>query len=304
MSKKEAEILLETGTNELEVLEFVIADNHFGINVAKVRELIQYQTIQKIPHAQPSVEGIMRSRDEVLTVVDLAHYLGYPASEDTLHDILIIASFNTINVAFHVHRVEGILRVSWKSIEKPSSAIYGQEEGIVTGIIKLDNRMIAMIDFEKIMYDINPQSSIEAHANFIKESKDKSTRPILVAEDSALLSKMIVEALQKSGYTSIVHKANGLEAWEYLQTLKKKPGPVEDYVACIITDIEMPQMDGHHLTKIVKEDAFFSKVPVVIFSSLISETMKVKGKEVGADAQLSKPEIESLIQIIDSLILS
>ena len=303
MNNFDTDILLETGTNELEILEFVIENDRFGINVAKIRELIQYQPIQKLPHSQRSVEGIMRSRDEVLTVVDLANYLNYPPSPDTGHDILIIASFNQINVAFHVHRVEGILRISWQSIEKPNAAIYGRDEGIITGIVKLDNRMIALIDFEKIICDINPSSSIEAHASGIRENRDKSMRPILIAEDSALLSKMIVDALQKAGYMNIIHKANGLEAWDYLETLKTRPGPIEDHLACIITDIEMPQMDGHHLTKRVKSDPVLAILPVVIFSSLITETMMLKGKEVGADAQLSKPEIGGLINIIDDLIL-
>lgn len=303
MNKRETAILLETGTNELEVLEFIVAGNHFGINVAKVRELIQYQTIQKIPHAQSSVEGIMRSRNEILTVVDLAHYLGYPASDDTIHDILIIASFNQMSVAFHVHKVEGILRVSWETIEKPNSAIYGGDEGIVIGIVKLEDRMITLIDFEKIMYDINPSSSIQAHASEIIEGQSDSARPVLIAEDSAVLSKMILESLHKAGYQSVTTTSNGKEAWDYLQTIKEKPGDIQDHVACIITDIEMPQMDGHHLTKRVKEDPVLSQIPVVIFSSLISDEMKHKGKAVGADAQLSKPEIGQLVQTIDQLIL-
>ena len=303
MNKRETAILLETGTNELEILEFVIGDNHFGINVAKIRELIQYQTIQTVPHAQASVEGIMRSRDEVLTVVDLGHYMGFPSSEDVTHDILIIASFNEMNVAFHVHKVEGILRVSWGDIEKPSSAIYGDEEGIITGIVKLEDRMISLIDFEKIMFEINPSSSIQAHSGGIAEGQRNIRRPIMVAEDSALLGKMIVESLHKAGYLNVIRMANGREAWDYLQNLKSIPGPVIDQVACLITDIEMPQMDGHHLTKRVKEDAVLSEIPVVIFSSLISEAMMEKGKAVGADAQLSKPEIGRLVSVIDGFVL-
>lgn len=297
MGKRDSSILLETGTNELQVLEFVIAGNHFGINVAKVRELVQYQGVQRIPHSQPSVEVIVRPRNEVFTVVDLAKYMEFPASEDPEHDILIITEFNQMSVAFHVHKVDGITRISWETVEKPNAAIYGDKEGIITGIAKLEDRMIALIDFEKIMYEITPSSSVEAHADEVAENTDNSNslKPILIAEDSPLLNKMLVNALNKAGYQNIIKTSNGQEAWDYLQGVRDKPGSV----ACVITDIEMPQMDGHHLTKRIKEDSNLSKIPVVIFSSLITEAMVSKGKEVGADAQLSKPDIGKLVETIN-----
>lgn len=302
MRKKKQGILLETGTNELEMLEFRVAEHHFGINVAKVQELIQYQPVQKMPRSQPYVEGVFKPRDEVFTVVDLAGYLGLEPSNDLERDIFIVAGFNQMRVAFHVHRVESIHRISWEAIEKPSESIFGGSDGVITGIAKVDDRLISIVDFEKIIYDINPDSSIHHHANKVASDRPTNTAPILIAEDSMVLRKMLLEALLKAGYLNVTVTDNGREAWERLQSLKEKPGEVQEHVALVITDIEMPQMDGHHLCKRIKEDPQLHKIPVVIFSSLISDEMRHKGEEVGADAQLAKPDIVHLVEVVDGLI--
>jgi two-component system chemotaxis response regulator CheV len=184
MKPAETEILLESGTNELEILEFSVGGNHYGINVAKVRELLQYQPIQQMPHAQPSVEGVICPRNELLTVIDLAAYLGHPPSERTKHDIFIVTEFNQSHAAFHVHQVMGIHRISWELIEKPDSAVFGGEDGVVTGVAKLSGNLISILDFEKIMADINPNISAEENASLI-DSPDQpdSSHRILVAED-------------------------------------------------------------------------------------------------------------------------
>ncbi len=299
----ESKIMLETGTNELGLLEFRIGTNSFGINVAKVRELLQYRPVQPMPHAQPYVEGVICPRNELLTVIDLAGYLKCPPSERMEQDIFIITAFNQTDIAFHVHQVVGIHWISWETIEKPNSAIFGDSEGVVTGIAKLKDTLITILDFEKIMVDINPGVSVAADALLIQSpARQDSAHSILVVEDSMMLRKMISDALQKAGYMNIIMKENGQEAWEYLTGLKEEDGPIEKQVSCVITDIEMPQMDGHHLTKRIKESKKLSKLPVVIFSSLISDEMILKGKEVGADAQLSKPQIHLLVGRLAELI--
>lgn len=304
MKLDDTSILLESGTNELEVLEFFLAGTSFGINVSKVRELIRYDKVQKIPQAQPHVEGIFCPRKEIFTVVDLAGYLELPASEAPEKDLLIITYFNQISTAFHVHGVRSIHRLSWEDIEKPNSSIYGGVEGVVTGIAKIEERMVPILDFEKIMVDINPGSSVEANSAKLEKNRpmEENNSPILVAEDSMILRKMILESLHKAGYINVEVVENGLDAWNYLESVKQSGTPVKDQVACLITDIEMPQMDGHHLTKRVKDDRQLAQIPVIIFSSLISPEMMIKGRELGADAQLSKPDIGQLVGILDGLI--
>ena len=299
----ETDILLETGTNELEILEFVISGNNYGINVAKITELMQIQEIQEMPLAHPCVEGVFQPRNEVYTIVDLSRYLGMGPSENPDKDILIISNFNRMNIAFHVHAVESIFRISWQDIEKPDSIIYGGQEGVVTGIAKVNDRIISILDFEKITYDISPSTGIDLSEVKAYSGEDRENIPIMVAEDSALLRAMLTEALHISGYTNLLILNNGEEAWDYICKVKEEdPGSVLANICCIITDIEMPKMDGHRLTKLVKSDPILRDIPVIIFSSLIDENMHKKGVEVGADAQLSKPEIGSLVQLIDEII--
>lgn len=295
-------ILLETGTNELEVLEFTIAGKSFGINVAKVLELMQWQKPQTIPHSHPCVEGIFQPRSEVYTILDLAKYLDLEPSPDPEKDIYIITGFNKISLAFHVHTVENIHRISWESIEELDQVVYGGQEGIITGIAKIDGRIIAILDFEKITYDVAPQTGVQVTDIPHPSSRRKFDLPILVAEDSVLLRKLILETLNSAGYSNILLATNGAEAWQVLSELKERGEDLTKEICCVITDIEMPQMDGHRLTKLIKSDPVLSRLPVVIFSSLISDTMRVKGEEVGANAQLSKPEIGNLLTVIDNLL--
>ncbi len=298
----EAEILLESGTNELGIMEFTIAGNIFGINVAKVTEIMMYSPVRPMPNSHPNIEGVFKPRDAIITVIDLASFMGLPPSENTDRDMFIITGFNKMSVAFHVHTVEGIHRVSWANIEKPDNTIYGGQEGLATGIAKVGDKLITIVDFEKIVFDISPQSGIQMSEIKDLGPRERSEKPIFVAEDSQLLKRMILEALHESGYANVSAFPNGEDAWVRLQEVRQRTmagTPLESQVACLITDIEMPKMDGHRLTKLVKEDAILQNIPVVIFSSLIDEAMRVKGEALGADAQLSKPEIGNLVSMVD-----
>jgi len=298
-------ILLETGTNELEILEFIISGNSYGINVAKIMELRQAEQVQKMPLAHPCVEGVFQPRDEVYTVVDLSKYLDLEPSESPEKDIFIITNFNQMNIAFHVHNVENIFRISWNDIEKPDTIIYGGDEGVVTGIAKVNDRIISILDFEKITFDISPETGIDLTTVKSYTGADREHIPIVVAEDSALLRKMLTEALHTSGYSNIHIFDNGQEAWDYISDLKELgKDEMLSRINCLITDIEMPRMDGHRLTKLIKSDPVLKIIPVVIFSSLIDENMQKKGVEVGANAQLSKPEIANLVGVVDEMVTS
>jgi len=299
---KNTEILLESGTNEFEIMEFTIDEKHFGINVAKVREILQYTKINPMPNSHPCVEGIFRPRDIVLTVVNLPKYMNFPERPLSDRDILIVTNFNKMMTAFHVHTIEVIHRISWEDIEKPDVTIYGGQEGLATGIAKVDGKLITIIDFEKIIADISPSSGIQVSDVAGYADRPRNKIPVLIAEDSALLEKMIVDSLSTAGYTNIIAMTNGKEAWDKLMELKlDESRALKEKVCCVVTDIEMPQMDGHRLTKLIKADPVLKALPIVIFSSLIDEEMYSKGRELGADAQISKPEIGNLVGIIDNL---
>lgn len=295
-------ILLESGTNELEIVEFLVGDNRFAINVIKVKEVIQPIAPTKVPHAHPYIEGIIELRGEVLPLIDLAKALGFGPSQNPAQDKYIVAQFNQQKVVFHVHNVTQIHRISWKQIEKPSQIYQGLESQII-GVVKLNGNMILLLDFEKIVIDINPQSGI--HVDRVKKlgQRDRSNKKLIVAEDSPLLRKLLHDTLAEAGYVYVEFFENGEDALHYLQSIIEKGKPVESEVQLVITDIEMPQMDGHHLTKRIREHDKLKHLPVVIFSSLITDDLRHKGERVGATAQVSKPEIAELVQVIDQYIL-
>ncbi|MDO5156725.1 MAG: chemotaxis protein [Eubacteriales bacterium] len=295
-------ILLESGTNELEVLEFVIAGNHYGINVAKVREILTATHITPIPNSHPCIEGIFMPREDIITVIDLPKALGFVTHAMSEEKMLIVTNFNNLNIAFAVDQVLGIHRVSWQDIVKPDATVNAPGVGIATGIIKKLDSLIIVLDFERIVEDICPETSLKVSELAALGERERNNVPIIIAEDSPMLQRLISDSLTKSGYTNLKLFSNGQEAWDCLSELKKNNG-VDYGVKVIITDIEMPQMDGHRLIRLVRDDDAFKNIPVVIFSSLINDDMKRKGEKLGADVQISKPEIAKLVSCIDELVV-
>lgn len=295
----ETKILLENGTNELEVLEFVLDGNSYGINVAKIREIIPYAEVTPVPNAHPSIEGIFMPRDTMITAIDLKNCLQRGKSEPG--GLFIVTNFNKLDIAFHVDQVIGIHRVSWQDIIKPGATVSTTEDGVSTGIIKLNDKLIIILDFEKIVCDINPETGLKVSDVDELGPRQRNDVPILIAEDSVLLNKLIVDSLKKAGYVNTIHTENGQEAYDIIQDCKKN-GTLKEHVQCIITDIEMPLMDGHRLTKLVKSDDETADIPIIIFSSLVNDEMRRKGEALGANAQLSKPEIGNLVSEIDRLV--
>lgn len=299
---KDSNILLETGTNELEIVEFSIGENKFAINVMKVKEILNPVPVVGIPHAHPFVEGIMELRGEVLPVIDVAAALGLPDSTQPQQDKFIVAEFNQQKTVFHVHSVTQIHRISWGHIEKPSEMYQGTESHVI-GVIKLAGQMILFLDFEKILLEINPESGIKMSDVKKLGPRERSNKRIVIAEDSAMLRKILHDTLAEAGYQYLEFFENGKDAIDYLEHLAEHTNNLTEAVQLVITDIEMPQMDGHHFTKRIKEHSILSKLPVIIFSSLITNELRHKGTVVGADAQISKPDISELVLKIDELIL-
>ena len=269
----DSKILLENGTNELMILEFKLGDNYYGINVAKIREITKYEPVTPIPNAHPSIEGVFMPRDVMITAIDLKNCLGRGESEPK--GLFIITNFNKLDIAFHVDSVLGIHTVSWTEIIKPEVTISTAEEGVAIGIVKKEDRLIIILDFEKIVTDINPETGLKiSDINELGE-RHRSTVPILIAEDSALLNKLIVECLRKAGYENLTHTENGRQAYDIITSCKSH-GTLHDRVQVIISDIEMPEMDGHRLTKLVKTDEATAHIAVILFSSLVNDEMRRK----------------------------
>lgn len=297
----DTEILLESGTNEIEIMQFTIFGELYGINVAKVREIMMADKVKPVPHSHPSVEGIFKPRDILLTVINLPNYLTGNSGELHDRDLFIITNFNKMDIAFRVHTVVGISRISWEDIQKPDKTLSNGEEGVATGIAQCGGQLVTILDFEKIVTEIAPETGIQV--SDIDRLGDRTQRDehIVLAEDSILLTKMIKDSLIRAGYVNILNFNNGKEAWDYLNLIRNDYD-FHEKASLLITDIEMPEMDGHRLTKLVKEDERMKTIPVIIFSSLINEEMWRKGKQLGADEQLSKPEIGRLVEVMDELL--
>lgn len=292
-------ILLENGTNELEILEFMLDDNCYGINVAKIKEIIPYQEVTPVPNAHPSIEGIFMPRDTMITAINLKNCLQRGSQDDK--GLFIITNFNKLDIAFHVDSVVGIHRISWRDIIKPNATVNNADAGVSTGIVKYDNKLVIILDFEKIVTDISPETGLKVEEIRELGERERNDIPILMAEDSALLNKLISDSLKEAGYVNLIDCVNGQDAWDYIEQAASE-GNVNEKVRVVITDIEMPIMDGHRLTKLIKSHDSTKQIPVVIFSSLVNEEMRRKGEQLGANAQLSKPEIGNLVRIIDKLV--
>jgi two-component system chemotaxis response regulator CheV len=297
--QKDQGILLEAGTNEFEIIEFSVGNVFYGINVAKVREIINSLPVTPLISAHPHVDGIFTLRGKVIPLVNLARCLSSGATTDD-HKI-IVCEINNIFTAFKVDEVYRIHRISWTQME-PVPHISGSDRAV--GIVKMQNKIIILLDFEKILSEIDPELNKKMTAvpaaipDMINIRKSKT---ILIAEDSHMLRELLHGTLTTAGYNTITAE-NGQHAWDKLNELLATGQPMEEKLQMIITDIEMPQMDGHHLTKKIKEHEKLKDLPVVIFSSLINPEMRRKGEALGAYAQITKPEIEQLIGIIDKKI--
>ena len=288
-------------TGSLDLLIFEVEDRVFGINVAKVQEIIEYEPLTPVPKANPNIEGMFMPRNIMITVIDLKRVLGL--GEAGNGGDLILTNFNALNMAFHVDKIRGIHRATWQDIMRPSEATDQTEESLTTGIIKVEDQLIIILDFEKIVGDINPDTSLKIHEVDDFEGRKRIDVPILIAEDSLLLNRLIVESLERAGYSNLTHTANGKEAWSLIEKWRDE-GTLKENVQCVITDIEMPQMDGHMLTKLIKGDKKTQWIKVIIFSSMINESTRKKGEQLGADGQMTKPEIGRLVGVMDELLLS
>ena len=299
-------ILLESGTNELELLEFQVGDSNFGINISKVVEIMINQEVTPVPNSPDEVEGVFIPRDKLISVIDLHKVVNTPHTK-TGKEIFIICEFNRMNVAFHVTKVKGIQRISWSDISDPPSVTNGNGTdaiGLATGVAKINDRIIIIMDFEKIVSTLNRDAGLDVNGldKLAKPSASVGNKHIVVADDSKFLNKMITDSLSNIGFHNIISFSNGQDAWDYVQSFRDKGDNINDYIACIISDIEMPKMDGHRLTKLIKDDKIFRRIPVLLFSSLINEQMIAKGKSVGADGQFSKPQIKELISYLTQIL--
>ncbi len=292
-------ILLESGTGELEILHFTVKGVHYAINVVKVKEILHINNLSKVPNAHPAVPGISLIRGEVITIIDMRMVLEGQRNDNISKSMILVCEFNKLKVAFAIDEVLGISRIKWEQISKPSDITANT---LVIGNINLNETIIMLLDFEKIVMDISPSTGIHVDRMVDVAKKDRSKVKLLLADDSPMIREVLKNTLTSAGLKELRFFDDGQQAYDYIMKCKAIFG--EDFdkdFHMLITDIEMPQLDGHTLTRKIKEDPVMKKLPVIIFSSLITGDLRHKGESVGADAQLSKPEIGNLIELIDAM---
>lgn len=297
---EKSEILLESGTGEVEVLHFRVQGENYAINVVKVKEILHINNISKVPNSHPAIAGVSLIRGEVISVIDMEHVIKGTSMKNIESSMNLVCEFNQLKVAFAIDEVLGITRVSWNDITKPDDVT---ANSLVIGNIKYNDTILMLLDFEKIVMDISPKTGINESRIENIIMKDRSPYKIVLADDSPLIRNVLKKVLSLAGFEHMIFFDNGAEALTYLQSKAKEYGEkFTEEINLLITDIEMPKLDGHALTRRLKENRETRDLPIIIFSSLITESLYHKGENVGADAQMSKPEIDGLIDEIDRLL--
>ena len=302
-----SEILLQSGTNELEIITLFLQwhdplngkvhKTDYGINAAKVRELVAMPaTLTEIPESVPAVKGIFLLRDRTIPLIDLCEWFGYTpdlSPEAKAKWVVVVTEINGKFFGFISHGVDKVHRVSWTRVLPPPPLV--ADHSALTGMCLVDGSIIQMVDFESIIASIDPSMVIDSdvHAVSVRPDAEQMHKKVVIADDSRMIQEQIQRTLEKGGYRVVAH-SDGQAAWEYLEGLREK-GSLRDEVLAVVSDIEMPRMDGHHLCLRIKENREYDGIPVMLFSSLINDTARHKGETVGADDQISKPELGELV---------
>ncbi|AMG32234.1 chemotaxis protein CheV [Grimontia hollisae] len=316
-------ILTESGTNELEIIEFrlekLLPDGskkvcYYGINVAKVREVIRVPETTDYPNAQPNVLGVFSLRGKLIPLVDLAGWLGVPTTSNITDKVVIVTDFNKMSNGFLVDSVSRIHRISWEEVESPSQFLEASDQDCVVAVVRQETNLIMILDFEKIIGDINPELSMEKY----DVTKDRTVviddammakreaKTILVVDDSAFIRRLIENTLRSAGYNVITAKdgQEGLDNMcEFVRLCSEEQLPISEFVDAVVSDVEMPRMDGLHLLKRLRDIAEYKDIPIVMFSSLMSEDNRRKALDLGANDTITKPEIGRMVGLMDGLVL-
>jgi two-component system chemotaxis response regulator CheV len=300
MSVADEKILTEVGTNEWQVVVFLLGNQYFAINVDKTREILRWTGARDVPQAHHAMKGITTIRGEVIPLIDLRDYLSITPGVELENSKLIVAEFNKMKLGFVVDAVDRIYRINSDELDASLTGTFLGDNALY--VIKREGRNILLLDYERIVQVVNPnlasQFKLDAKdisPEVLKRLGDPDQYKILVAEDSPLIRKLIHGALSTGGFHNFEMVGHGKAAWDRLVD-------DGDEFDILLTDIEMPKMDGLTLTRRVKEDESLSRIPIIVFSSVMAEDIKRKAQSIGADAQITKPEMHKLLDTLVDLL--
>jgi len=298
------------GTNKLEILMFTLGlDNRsgrretYGINVFKVREVMRMPEITQSPDMPNAVEGMISLRGALVPVIDLPKFVGVQC--DVKPSIMIVTEYNGHTQGFLVEAVDTILRLDWSSMRVPPEMLNAQTGGLVTAVTELpDSRLVMMLDVERVLSETGNFGDDELIAKSV-QPLNISNRTVFFADDSSVARKQIEKTLNAM-QVKYISAINGSRAWTELKKIadyaEASHIPVKDMIQVILTDVEMPEMDGYMLTRKIKQDKRFADIPVLMHSSLSSGSNQQLGKAIGVDEYVPKFEPQKLAQILVRLL--
>lgn len=298
-------ILLESGTNEAEFLRFSIQQNFYGCNVSKVCQIILLddKALTRLPEQPETILGAIYFRGTPVSVIDLGKTLSLPVNPERKNALLLVTEFNKKTVGFVIDEVQGIERITWDKFESLNSNSLFENNTSVIGTVDINGSLMMILDLEAIMSNIDPTMRIDSFANEITK-EDTSTEKIkrekiriLYAEDSLLIQKILIKTLKEAGFQSISACTTGASA---LALITESGGAGAFDI--ILSDIEMPEMDGLTFCKKIRETKDGKEIPFIFFSSMINDQMKIKCERVGGNEAFSKPEVHKIVSAIDSLV--
>jgi two-component system chemotaxis response regulator CheV len=278
----------------------------FGINVFKVREILVMPEITVMVNSPPAVMGVANIRGQMITVINLPQIVGCNPTKGL--GILLVTEFARTTQAFAVEEVNEIVRLEWKQVLSAE----GSGGGLVTSIARLDGnaentRLAQVLDVEQILRDVFPQEHQAAQDAEVTSKVHLPPGTVILAADDSAVARMMIEQGLKSMNVPYIMTKTGKEAWERLQMMASQAEAegksVKDKVALVLTDLEMPEMDGFTLTRNIKQDARFKNIPVVIHSSLTGTTNEDHVKKVGADGYVAKFVAEELAATIQAVLM-
>jgi two-component system chemotaxis response regulator CheV len=284
------------GNNKLEVLLFSLGHDQrtgrqevFGINVFKVREVMKIRDVTHAPDMPPGVEGMISLRGIMVPVLNLAHFCDVQVAEKPT--VLMVTEYNKTVQAFLVNSVDHILRLEWSMLKSPPALMSHQLGGLITAVCELqDGRIVMILDVEKLLSEALG-GGVDQKEDMANVTQMKEQATVVYADDSTVARKRIEAVLSQMG-VKFVGSKNGLECWQKLDEMADKAAatktPMHELVHCVLTDVEMPEMDGYVLTMKIKNDPRFKGVPVIMHSSLSAATNVAMGKRIGADAYVAK----------------
>lgn len=290
----DSKILLDSSQGELEILDFTVKDVQYAINVAKVQEVIKAKHVTPSPMSPKGVRGMCLIRDDIYTVIDLREILYGEKTEITDDIFFILSNFNKQFNAFIVDKLDSIKRIAWSEMLKPSEILNSSDEVNIVGIINYKNDLISILDFEKIISDINPALGLKTDDVDIPDEElaaKRAEHTILIADDSKMINKLLTDTIAKAGYCTISVE----DGKQSIEKLKEN-----NNISLLVTDIEMSVMDGLESARLIKQDR--PDFPIIAFSSLVNEALKRKVEDLKLDGMITKPEIGQLITKIDSIL--